>query len=82
MQTCAGCTRPDADYAVSWIREYGQGRVFYSVLGHTASDFWEPWILKHFLAGVQFALGDLAAALAQIADRPDVYKRQSLSSWN
>jgi HEAT repeat protein len=70
VQTCAGCTRPDADYAVSWIREYGQGRVFYSVLGHTASDFWEPWILKHFLAGVQFALGDLAAALAQIADRP------------
>jgi len=61
VQTCAGCTRPDGDYAVSWIREYGKGRVFYSVLGHTASDFWEPWILKHFLAGVQFALGDLAA---------------------
>jgi type 1 glutamine amidotransferase len=60
-QDCAGCSRPDGDYAVSWIRNYGQGRVFYSVLGHTASDFWEPWILRHFLAGIQFALGDLAA---------------------
>jgi type 1 glutamine amidotransferase/sugar phosphate isomerase/epimerase len=60
-QNCAGCSRPDGDYAVSWIRNYGQGRVFYSVLGHTASDFWEPWILRHFLAGIQFALGDLAA---------------------
>jgi type 1 glutamine amidotransferase len=61
VQTCAGCTRPDGDYAVSWIREYGKGRVFYSVLGHTASDYWTPWILGHFLAGIQFALGDLAA---------------------
>ena len=61
VQTCAGCTRADGDYAVSWIREYGKGRVFYSVLGHTASDFWQPWILGHFLAGIQFALGDLAA---------------------
>ena len=60
-QNCAGCSRPDGDYAVSWIRNYGRGRVFYSVLGHTASDFWEPWILRHFLAGIQFALGDLAA---------------------
>jgi len=61
VQNCAGCSRADGDYAVSWIRNYGQGRVFYSVLGHTASDFWEPWILRHFLAGIQFALGDLAA---------------------
>ncbi len=61
VQNCAGCTRPDGDYAVSWIRNYGKGRVFYSVLGHTASDFWQPWILEHFLAGIQFALGDLAA---------------------
>jgi type 1 glutamine amidotransferase len=60
-QNCAGCTRPDGDYAVSWIRDYGKGRVFYSVLGHGASDYSEPWILGHFLAGIQFALGDLAA---------------------
>ena len=58
---CAGCTRPDGDYAVSWIHNYGKGRVFYTVLGHTAADFWNPPILAHFLAGIQYALGDLDA---------------------
>ena len=58
---CAGCIRPDGDYAVSWIHHYGKGRVFYTVLGHTAADFWNPPILGHFLAGIQYALGDLDA---------------------
>jgi type 1 glutamine amidotransferase/sugar phosphate isomerase/epimerase len=69
-QNCAGCSRADGDYAVSWIRNYGKGRVFYSVLGHTAADFWEPWILRHFLAGIQFALGDLDADASPSAVRP------------
>jgi sugar phosphate isomerase/epimerase/type 1 glutamine amidotransferase len=57
---CFGkCVREDNDYAISWIREYGKGRVFYCSLGHNPYVFWDAKILQHFLAGIQYALGDL-----------------------
>ena len=59
--TCAGCLREDNDYAVSWIRAYQKGRVFYTNLGHSAADFSAPPMLKHVLAGIQYILGDLDA---------------------
>jgi type 1 glutamine amidotransferase len=51
--------RPDQDYAVSWVRSYGEGRVFYTTLGHAVETYWNPQFLQHVLAGVQFAIGDL-----------------------
>lgn len=53
--------REDGDYAVSWVHTFGEGRVFYSSLGHNPHIFWTPSILKHYLAGIQFAIGDLDA---------------------
>jgi hypothetical protein len=53
--------RPDGDYAVSWVRDYGDGRVFYTTLGHCESTYLDPTFLRHVLAGIQFALGDLPA---------------------
>jgi len=53
--------RPDKDYAVNWVRKFGDGRVFYTVLGHNESTHWNPLFLRHLLAGIQFALGDLEA---------------------
>ncbi len=35
------------------------GRVFYCSLGHRDEIYWNPTILKFYLAGIQFALGDL-----------------------
>ena len=52
--------RGDRDYAVSWIRRYGRGRVFYCSLGHNLSTFLDRKVMRHYLAGIQFALGDLA----------------------
>ncbi|MHC4556902.1 MAG: ThuA domain-containing protein [Planctomycetota bacterium] len=57
--------RPDKDYAISWIREYGQGRVFYTTLGHAAETYWNPLFLRHVLAGIQFAIGDVQAKDAE-----------------
>jgi type 1 glutamine amidotransferase/HEAT repeat protein len=48
----------DRDLALSWIRNYGKGRVFYCLLGHNPDTFSNPAILRHFLDGIQFALGD------------------------
>ena len=53
--------RKDNDYAVSWIHQYGQGRVFYACLGHWHETYWNPAMLEHFLAGLQYVLGDLPA---------------------
>jgi len=51
--------RNDKDFAVSWIHKVGAGRSFYCTLGCTKALFWNPKILRHYLAGIQFALGDL-----------------------
>jgi len=56
-----GVLRADRDFAVCWIREEGAGRVFYSSLGHRFEIFTDRTILQHWLAGIQYALGDLEA---------------------
>ena len=54
--------RTDGDYALSWIRREGNGRVFYQALGHHESIYYNnPPMLEHILAGIQYALGDLKA---------------------
>jgi type 1 glutamine amidotransferase/HEAT repeat protein len=59
-----GIHRDDGDFAVSWVRDYGEGRVFYCSLGHRHDIFWNKPILEHYLAGIQFAFGDLQADAA------------------
>ena len=46
---------------VSWLRQAGDGRVFYTNFGHREDTFNKPAILKHMLDGIQYALGDLQA---------------------
>jgi type 1 glutamine amidotransferase len=59
---CFGrCLRDDNDYPVAWIRQHGKARVFYTSLGHNPDPFWDPRMLAMFLAGTQYALGDLDA---------------------
>ncbi len=53
--------RTDGDFGLVWIQLFGQGRAFYSAFGHDKGIFWEPTILRHYLAGIHFACGDLAA---------------------
>jgi len=53
--------RPDHDYALSWIRAEGKGRLFYEAHGHDESIYANRAMLEHLLAGVQYALGDLPA---------------------
>lgn len=53
--------RTDGDFALCWVREYGQGRVFWTGFGHYENLYWDPRILQHYLSGIQFAMGDLKA---------------------
>jgi len=56
--TVKGIKRTDGDFGISWARHWEKGRVFYSSLGHNHEIYWEPKVLRHFLAGIQWALGD------------------------
>jgi uncharacterized protein len=53
--------RTDGDYALSWIRREGKGRVFIEVLGHSEHIYSNTRMMEHLLAGIQYALGDLKA---------------------
>lgn len=54
-------SRDDKFYPISWIDRFGDGRVFYCSLGHRDEIYYNADILQHYLAGLQFALGDLEA---------------------
>ena len=53
--------RTDGDYALSWIRREGKGRVYMEVLGHSEHIYANTPMMEHVLAGIQYALGDLQA---------------------
>lgn len=48
----------DKDWGVAWARNWGKGRVFYCSLGHNHEMYWHPKVVRHYLAGIQWALGD------------------------
>ena len=54
-----GQNRKDNDYAVSWIRPYGKGRVFYTSFAHDDRAYLDKAILTHILDCVQYVIGDL-----------------------
>ncbi len=53
--------RQDNDFAMTYVKTYGKGPVFYCALGHEHELFWNPIVLQHYLDGIQFVLGDLKA---------------------
>ena len=53
--------RVDGDNAVAWVKSLGKGRIFYCSLGHNRRIFQDPKLLRFYLDGIQFALGDIEA---------------------
>jgi type 1 glutamine amidotransferase len=50
-------TRADRDYAVSWCRHYGQGRSFYTSLGHFKEVWQDQRFHQHLFGGLRWAVG-------------------------
>jgi type 1 glutamine amidotransferase len=48
--------RTDNDFAVGWVKNYGNGRVYYSNLGHREETYDRPDIQKMFNEGIKWAL--------------------------
>jgi uncharacterized protein len=54
--------KPDRDfYPIAWLSTYGKGKTFYCSLGHNDEVYWNPTVVAHYLAGIQYALGELPA---------------------
>jgi len=58
----------DLDVPVSWLRTWGEGRLFYTNLGHNDMTFANPTVLQHILDGIQYAAGDLEADATPTAE--------------
>ena len=73
--------RNDGDIAISWVRQYGRGHVFYTSLGHNAHLNWNPPVLQHYLDGIQFALGDLDAPITPSGKLIPAEKAREALHW-
>ena len=43
-------------HPMTWCKEVGKGRMFYTALGHTKESFSEPDFVKHLDGGVRWVL--------------------------
>src|SRR5215831_18443104 len=49
--------RTDRDFAVTWAKMYGRGRVYYSTLGHLKENWDNPNLQKMYTEAIQWAMG-------------------------
>lgn len=49
--------RTDKDFAVTWVKNHGKGRVFYSTLGHVEEAYDNPLVKQMYIEGIKWALG-------------------------
>jgi type 1 glutamine amidotransferase len=55
--TKKGVNRTDKDFAVTWVRNFGKGRVFYSSLGHEDQVWDRQDMQKMWVEAVKWAMG-------------------------
>lgn len=73
--------RADQDYAMAWTRDWGEGRVFYTGLGHR-EEVWRDALFQQFLlGGIEWAIeGPDLPALAP-KDAKILFDGKSLAAW-
>jgi type 1 glutamine amidotransferase len=49
--------RKDLDFAVTWAKMYGKGRVYYSTLGHAEQNWDDPRMQKMYVEAIKWAMG-------------------------
>lgn len=53
--------RTDRDFAVTWAREYGKGRVYYTTLGHLEDNWDKPEFQRMLIEAIKWATGITSA---------------------
>ena len=73
--------RKDQDYALAWCRDFGKGRVFYTALGHRPEVWRDRRFLKHFVAGVRWAMNAEASIAEAPAGAERLFDGNSFDAW-
>ncbi|MCX6910471.1 MAG: ThuA domain-containing protein [Verrucomicrobia bacterium] len=73
--------RSDNDYGLAWARNYGRGRTFYCTIAHNSYVFWDPTMLRFYLAAAQFVLGDLPCPTIPSAKLTPAIRAQEKLGW-
>lgn len=56
--------RMGSDHPIVWCRPVGRGRMWFTVMGHTATSFSEPEFRQHLLGGIRAVAGQTSAEFA------------------
>ncbi len=79
--------RVDRDYANAWCKDFGQGKMFYTALGHREDVWTNPDFQEHLIGGIEWAVdgGSVSApappgalVLLDVADRRP---SRTLAGW-
>ncbi len=71
--------RTDRDFAVTWAKTYGKGRVYYSSLGHVTENWDNPQIQKMYIEAIKWAM---RLSDADLTPRPASWAwRHRLALW-
>lgn len=71
----------DGDIAISWVKRFGRGHVFYTALGHNEHIAWDFRSMQHYMDGIQFALGDLEAPTTPTRKLNRAVRAQEKLGW-
>jgi hypothetical protein len=69
--------RADRDFAVTWAKLYGKGRVYYSTLGHVEENWDDPRMQKMYVQAIKWAMGLIDA---DVTPRPIVNQSAAVRS--
>jgi type 1 glutamine amidotransferase len=73
--------RDDDQYPLAWTRDFGQGRVFYSALGHRGSVWKDERFLDHLLSGLRWAAKDAGVGAEPTDNATVLFDGRSFSQW-
>lgn len=72
--------RDDGDYALAWCRDFGEGRVFYTALGHRPEVWVDPRFRNHLLGGLRWVTAPRIGARRPPAARM-LFDGSDASAW-
>lgn len=74
--------REDGDYANSWCKAFGAGRVFYTALGHREELWSDKVFLEHLFGGIDWAINGPDTPVPAPTDAKQLMKGGDLTAWH
>ena len=73
--------RDDGDYALAWCKDYGEGAMFYTALGHREDVWTDPRFQEHLMAGIEWAIAAPDESLPAPAGAKVLFDGSNLDGW-